>query len=462
MGTRIEKDSIGEMEVPEERLFGAQTMRSKINFPIGQELMPKEVIHAFGYVKKASALVNCSLGLLDEKRKAMIVEACDALLAGTLDDEFPLHVWQTGSGTQSNMNVNEVLSNFCIRKVGGTLGSKEPVHPNDHVNMSQSSNDTFPTAMHIAALKKVHEELLPILSLLHETLGKKAKAFMQIVKTGRTHLMDATPLTLGQEFSGYAQQIQNGIRCVENALAHLREIALGGTAVGTGLNTHPKYAEAVAKELSHLLGFEVVSAPNKFEGLAASDAIVEMSGAIKRVAVSFHKIANDIRLLASGPRCGIGEIHIPENEPGSSIMPGKVNPTQCESVTMVCAQVIGNDAAITFGGANGHFELNVYRPMMIYNLLQSIQLLSDSAKNFVERCVSGIEPNESRIKFFLDQSLMLATALNKVIGYDKAATIVKKAHKENRTLKEVAVELGMLTAEEFDEKVDPAKMVFPH
>jgi len=461
MGNRIEKDSIGEMEVPEERLYGAQTMRSKINFPIGIERMPIEVVHAFGYVKKASAIVNCSLGLLDEKRKEMILEACDALLSGQLDDEFPLHVWQTGSGTQSNMNVNEVISNFCIKKAGGTLGSKDPVHPNDHVNMSQSSNDTFPTAMHIAALKKIHEQLLPNLSKLYNALREKAEAYRSIVKTGRTHMMDATPLTLGQEFSGYAQQIKNGMKSVENTLEHLRQIALGGTAVGTGLNTHPEYADKVAKELSKLLGFEIISASNKFEGLAASDAIVEVSGALKRVAVSFHKIANDIRLLASGPRCGFGELELPENEPGSSIMPGKVNPTQCESVTMVCAQVIGNDTAISFGGANGHLELNVYRPMMIYNTLQSIQLLADSASNFVDKCIEGIVPNEKKITYFLEQSLMLATALNKVIGYDQAAQIVKKAHKENRTLKEVAVELGFLSAEEFDEKVDPSKMVNP-
>lgn len=456
---RVEKDSLGEVEVPEECLYGAQTMRSLHNFPIGTETVPIEVIHAFGYVKKAAARVNAELGLLDNEKQALIDKACDKILSGDLDDMFPLKVWQTGSGTQSNMNVNEVISNIACQLAGTDLGSKTPVHPNDDVNKSQSSNDTFPTAMHIAAYIAVADRLLPHLEILHEALGAKAKEFHDIVKIGRTHCMDATPLTLGQEFSGYAQMIENGIQAVKNVLPRLAELALGGTAVGTGINAHPEFAKRAAKEVASLTNKPFVSAPNKFEALSGSDAIVELSGALKRCACSFHKIANDIRYLGSGPRCGIGELVLPANEPGSSIMPGKVNPTQCESVTMVCAQVIGNDAAISFGGALGQFELNVYRPMMIYNAMQSIRLLADSAQNFVTKCVSGIEANHARIELLVNQSLMLATALNTSIGYDKASKIVKKAHEENTTLKEAALALGMLSEEEFDRVVDPKKMV---
>ncbi len=456
---RKEIDSLGEIEVPADKLYGAQTERSHQNFRIGMEVMPLQVIHAFGFVKKASAIVNAELGLLNEEKKTLIAEACDAIIQGDLDEHFPLVVWQTGSGTQSNMNVNEVISNWCIDKVGGVLGSKDPIHPNDDVNKSQSSNDTFPTAMHIAAVKAIYDTLLPDLKLLHKALVEKAKAFEKIVKTGRTHLMDATPLTLGQEFSGYATQVAKGIKAVENALPALSEIALGGTAVGTGLNTHPKYAVRVAEVISELTGYPFVTAPNKFEALAANDAVVEMSGALKRLACSYMKIGNDIRLLASGPRCAVGEITLPANEPGSSIMPGKVNPTQCEAMTMVAAQVMGNDTAITVSGSMGQFELNVFKPVMIYNLLQSIQLLGDTARNFTEKCVVGIEPNLERIQQHLENSLMLATALNTVIGYDKASQIVKKAYTENKTLKASALELKLLTEKEFDEIVDPSKMV---
>jgi len=456
---REESDSLGVVKVPEDRYWGAQTERSKENFPIGGEKIPIEVVHAQAIVKKASAMVNAELGLLPNEKKDLIVKAVDKILTGDLDDHFPLVVWQTGSGTQTNMNVNEVISNYAIELAGGVIGSKEPIHPNDDVNKSQSSNDTFPTAMHIAASLKVQKELLPNLHVFLKGLQEKAEAFMDIVKIGRTHLMDATPLTLGQEFSGYASQIEHGIQAIENALPHLAEIALGGTAVGTGLNTHPKYAKRVAEVISELTGVSFTSAPNKFEALAADDAMAEMSGALKRLACSMMKIANDIRWLASGPRCGIGEIIIPSNEPGSSIMPGKVNPTQCESLTMVAVQVLGNDAAIGFACSQGNFELNVYRPVMIYNLLQSIQLLADSAVNFYERCLKGIEPNPPQIEAHLNGSLMLVTALNPVIGYDKAAQIAKKAYKENTTLKKAALELGFLSEEEFDKAVDPSKMV---
>ncbi|MGE0832804.1 MAG: class II fumarate hydratase [Simkaniaceae bacterium] len=456
---RQEKDSLGIVEVPEDKYWGAQTQRSKDNFPVGGEKIPLEVIYGQAIVKKASAIVNAELGLLPQEKCAMIGEAVDAILSGALDEHFPLVVWQTGSGTQTNMNVNEVISNYAIEKAGGKMGSKDPIHPNDDVNKSQSSNDTFPTAMHIAAVLKIKHHLLPHLDIFLKELQEKAKAFRDIVKIGRTHLMDATPLTLGQEFSGYASQIEHGIQAIHNALPHIAEIALGGTAVGTGLNTHPKYAKRVAEVISKLTGETFTSAPNKFEALAADDAMVEMSGALKRLACSFMKIANDIRWMASGPRSGIGELIIPSNEPGSSIMPGKVNPTQCESMTQVVVQVMGNDAAIGFACSQGNFELNVYRPVMIYNLLQSIQLLGDSAKNFTERCLKGTEPNLEQVTVHLKRSLMLVTALNPVIGYDKAAEIAKKAYKENKTLKEVAVELGYLTAEKFDAVVDPSKMI---
>jgi fumarate hydratase class II len=459
MSTRTETDSLGEIDVPADKLYGAQTQRSLENFKIGSQKMPIEVVRAFGYVKKAAAIVNEELGRLPKEKKELITKACDALIEGKLDDHFPLVVWQTGSGTQTNMNVNEVISNWCIQKLGGKLGSKDPIHPNDDVNKSQSSNDTFPTAMHIAAVQMVEKHLLPNLKILQKALAEKAKEFEKIVKIGRTHLMDATPLTLGQEFSGYATQIANGIKAVEKALPPLYEIALGGTAVGTGINAGAKYVKRVAEVLDELTGFPFVSAPNKFEALAANDAVVEMSGALRRIACSYMKIANDIRMLGSGPRCGIGEIKLPANEPGSSIMPGKVNPTQCEAMTMVAAQVMGNDTAIAVAGSQGQFELNVFKPLMIYNLLRSVHLLGDMAKNFTEKCVTGIEPNLDRIAYHLQNSLMLATALNTKIGYDKASQIVKKAYQENKTLKEAALELKLLSEEEFDQIVDPKKMV---
>jgi len=459
METRKESDSIGDIEVPADKLYGAQTQRSLENFQIGNEKMPAEVIAAFGFIKKSAAMVNEELGLLPNEKMELIVEAADQLIKGELSGHFPLVIWQTGSGTQSHMNVNEVISNWCIQKTGGELGSKTPIHPNDDVNKSQSSNDTFPTAMHIAAVSLVKESLLPRLQLFYDALEEKAKEFSKIVKTGRTHLMDATPLTLGQEFLGYAAQIKEGIRCVENALVPLYQLALGGTAVGTGINAPDGYSEKVAKTIAKLTGYPFVSAPNKFEALASNDAIVEMSGSLKRLACSYMKIANDIRLLASGPRCGIGELILPANEPGSSIMPGKVNPTQCEAMTMVAAQVMGNDTAIAVGGSMGQFELNVFKPVLIYNLLQSIHLLADMAKNFTEKCLVGIEPNKEQIEIHLNRSLMLATSLNTVIGYDKASQIVKKAYSEGKTLKEAALELKLLTEEEFDKIVDPSKMV---
>lgn len=455
---RQEKDSLGTVEVPEDKYWGAQTQRSRENFPIGGEKIPIEVVYAQAIVKKASAIVNTELGLLPQDKCDKIIEAVDHILSGEFDTHFPLVVWQTGSGTQTNMNVNEVISNLAIEKAGGILGSKDPIHPNDDVNKSQSSNDTFPTAMHIAAVLKVRKHLLPSLQVLLQGLQEKLQDFMNIVKIGRTHLMDATPLTLGQEFSGYASQIQHGIQAIENALPHLSEIALGGTAVGTGLNAPLQYPKRVAEVISELTGETFVSAPNKFEALGADDAMVEMSGALKRIACSYMKIANDIRWMASGPRSGIGELILPTNEPGSSIMPGKVNPTQCESMSQVAVQVMGNDAAIGFACSQGNFELNVYRPVMIYNLLQSMQLLGDSAKSFYERCLKGIQPNLEQIEMHLKRSLMLVTALNPVIGYDKAAEIAKKAYEENKTLKEVTMELGYLSAEQFDEVVDPYKM----
>lgn len=459
MKTRIEKDTMGTIEVPADKYWGAQTQRSLQNFDIGGQKMPIEIIRAFAILKKAAALTNLDCGVLAKEKADIIAQVCDEILAGKLDDHFPLVVWQTGSGTQSNMNVNEVIANRAIELLGGEIGSKKPIHPNDDVNKSQSSNDTFPTAMHIAAYQLLTENTLPNLEKLQRVLADKSKEFMPIVKIGRTHLMDATPLTLGQEFSGYASQVKHGSQAIKNTFGHLSELALGGTAVGTGINTPPGFAEKVARKIAELTGLPFVSAENKFESLAAHDAIVETSGALKTVAASLMKIANDIRLLASGPRCGIGEIILPANEPGSSIMPGKVNPTQTEAMTMVCAQVFGNDVAINVGGMTGHFELNVFKPVMIYNLLMSARLIGDACDSFNRNCVAGIEANHKAIKKNLENSLMLVTALNTHIGYDKAAQIAKKAHTEGSTLKEAAVSLGFLTEEEFDRFVAPEKMV---
>ena len=460
MKTRIEHDTMGSVEVPAEKYWGAQTQRSLQNFKIGDGTMPIEIIRAFAILKKAAAFTNRDLGVLSAEKADLIGKVCDEILAGKLDDQFPLVVWQTGSGTQSNMNTNEVVSNRAHVLAGGKLGEgKSPVHPNDDVNKSQSSNDTFPTAMSIAAYKMVVETTIPGIEKLRATLYAKAEAFKDIVKIGRTHLMDATPLTLGQEFSSYVAQLDHGIRTLKNTLPHLSELALGGTAVGTGINTPKGYSEKVAEIISELSGFPFVTAPNKFEALAAHDAIVETSGALKTLAVSLMKIGNDIRLLGSGPRCGIGEISLPSNEPGSSIMPGKVNPTQSEALTMVCAQVIGNDAAITAGGMQGHFQLNVFKPVMIYNLLMAARLIGDACVSFNDNCAVGIEANESFIKRNLENSLMLVTALNTHIGYENAAKIAKKAHAEGTTLREAAIELNLLTSEQFDEWVDPSKMI---
>jgi fumarate hydratase, class II len=461
MNYRIEKDTMGEVKVPSDKYWGAQTERSRNNFKIGPEAsMPKEIIYAFAYLKKAAAIANFDLGVLTAEKKEMIGKVCDEILAGKLDDEFPLVIWQTGSGTQSNMNVNEVIAYRAHVLQGGKLDDEKKVlHPNDDVNKSQSSNDTFPTAMHIAAYKQIMEVTLPGMKKLRQTLDKKSNAFKNIVKTGRTHFMDATPLTLGQEFSGYVQQIDNSMRAINNALVVIRELALGGTAVGTGLNAPKGYDTLVAEKIASLTGYPFITAPNKFEALAAHDAMVELSGALKRSAVSLMKIANDIRMLSSGPRSGLGEIIIPDNEPGSSIMPGKVNPTQPEAMTMVCAQIIGNDVTVSIGGSNGHFELNVFKPVIAANVLQSARLLGDACVSFNDRCAEGIEPNESIIKKHLENSLMLVTALNTHIGYENAAKIAKKAHKENKTLREAAVELGLLTSEQFDEWVRPEKMV---
>lgn len=461
MSYRIEKDTMGEVKVPSDKYWGAQTERSRNNFKIGPESsMPKEIIYAFAYLKKAAAEANYDLGVLSAEKKALIGKVCDEILTGALDGEFPLVIWQTGSGTQSNMNVNEVIAYRAHVLSGGKLDDEKKVlHPNDDVNKSQSSNDTFPTAMHIAAYKQVIEITLEGMKKLRATLALKSDAYKNIVKTGRTHFMDATPLTLGQEFSGYVQQLDNSMRAINNALEVVRELALGGTAVGTGLNTPKGYDVLVAKKIADLTGYPFITAPNKFEALAAHDAMVELSGALKRSAVSLMKIANDIRMLSSGPRCGIGEIVIPDNEPGSSIMPGKVNPTQPEALTMVCAQVIGNDVAVSIGGATGHFELNVFKPVIAANVLQSARLLGDACVSFNDRCAEGIEPNESIIKQHLENSLMLVTALNTHIGYENAAKIAKKAHKENKTLREAAVELGLLTSSQFDEWVRPEKMV---
>lgn len=461
MSYRIEKDTMGEVQVPADKYWGAQTERSRNNFKIGPEAsMPKEIIYAFGYLKKAAAMANHELGVLSADKKELISRVCDEIIAGKLDDQFPLVIWQTGSGTQSNMNANEVIAYRAHVLSGGKLtDEKKVLHPNDDVNKSQSSNDTFPTAMHIASYKLVMEVTLPGMKKLRDTLAQKATAYKTIVKTGRTHFMDATPLTLGQEFSGYVQQIDNSMRAIKSALVAVQELALGGTAVGTGLNTPKGYDVLVAKRIAELTGYPFLTAPNKFESLAAHDAMVELSGALKRAAVALMKIGNDIRMLSSGPRSGIGEIIIPDNEPGSSIMPGKVNPTQPEALTMVCAQVIGNDVAVSVGGATGHFELNVFKPVIAANVLQSARLIGDACVSFTDKCAAGIEPNLPIIKQHMENSLMLVTSLNTHIGYENAAKIAKKAHKENKTLREAAIELGLVTSEQFDQWVRPEKMV---
>lgn len=462
MKFRTEKDTMGPVEVPADKYWGAQTQRSVNNFKIGgsRHQMPIEIIHAFAILKKSAAVTNAELGVLEQEKADIIAKACDEILSGALDDQFPLVVWQTGSGTQSNMNVNEVVAYRAHVLMGGDLQDEQKkIHPNDDVNKSQSSNDTFPTAMHIAAYKMVVETTIPGVQKLRDTLKSKSDQFMEVVKIGRTHFMDATPLTLGQEFSGYVAQLDHGVRALKNTLAHLSELALGGTAVGTGLNTPKGYAELVAEKIAHFSGNPFITAPNKFESLAAHDAMVETHGALKQLAVSLMKIANDIRMLSSGPRSGIGEILIPENEPGSSIMPGKVNPTQAEALTMVCAQVIGNDTAISVGGANGHFELNVFKPMMVNNLLSSARLLGDACTSFNDNCAVGIEPNKPVINRHLENSLMLVTALNPHIGYENAAKIAKKAHKEGTSLRESALALELLTNEQFDQWVKPEKMI---
>ena len=458
---RTETDTMGAIEVRADRYWGAQTQRSLVNFNIGEEHMPIEVVRAFGVLKKAAAAVNEQLGRLDNKLSDAIRRAADEVIEGKLDDHFPLFVWQTGSGTQSNMNANEVLSNRAIEILGGEMGSKNPVHPNDHVNMSQSSNDTFPTAMSIAGVVQVEDKLLPALERFRAVLDARSKKWMDIVKIGRTHLMDATPITFGQVFSGYESQIAHGIAAIENALPHMRELAIGGTAVGTGLNSPSGWDVKMATEISRLTGHEFIAAPNKYEALAAHDAVVEMHGAIKTVAGSLMKIANDIRWLGSGPRCGIGELQLPANEPGSSIMPGKVNPTQCEALTMVCARVLGNDATIGFAGASGNFELNVYKPVMVYTLLQSVRLITDSVRSFREHCLEGLEVDRARTAALLEQSLMLVTALAPVIGYDTAANVAKTAHAEGKTLRQVVLEMKLMTGDEFDKTVRPEDMISP-
>ena len=458
-GFRIETDSMGEIKVPNNKYYGAQSARSLINFDIGIETFPREMIQALGVLKKGAAMANHELGVLPEDKLKSISQAADEVISGKLDEHFPLHVWQTGSGTQSNMNTNEVISNRAIEIMGGEIGSKVPVHPNDDVNKSQSSNDTFPTAMHIAAVNEIHRRLIPMVTKFKDAFAKKVKEFENIVKIGRTHLMDATPVTLSQEFSGYVQQLDNALERVHKALPELYEIALGGTAVGTGLNAPKGYADLAASKIAEITKHPFVSAPNKFEALSAHDAMVNMSGVLKTLAGALFKIANDIRWSGSGPRCGLGELNLPANEPGSSIMPGKVNPTQCEAMTMIAVQVMGNDAAIGFAGASGNFQLNVYNPVMIFNLLQSIKLIADSCESFTDHCALGLEANLANIDKNLHNSLMLVTALNTHIGYDKAAKIAKKAHAEGITLKEAALDLGLLTEKEFDEWVDPLKMV---
>jgi fumarate hydratase class II len=459
--TRIETDSLGEVEVPADAYYGAQTQRSKENFKIGGERMPAALVRALGIQKKAAAMTNMEMGSLDNKIGDAILKAADEIIDGTLADQFPLVVWQTGSGTQSNMNANEVIAGRANEALTGTRGGKDPVHPNDHVNMAQSSNDTFPTAMTIAAAEQVHNHLFPSLQELHDALDDKAKQFKDIVKNGRTHLQDATPLTLGQEFSGYTKQIEYGLARVETTLPRLMELAQGGTAVGTGINSKVGFAEKFAENVNKITGLDFVTAENKFEALAAHDTMVELSGALNTIAVSLMKIANDLRLLGSGPRSGLGEIILPANEPGSSIMPGKVNPTQCEALTMVCAQVMGNHTTVSIAGSNGHLELNVFKPVMIYNVLQSIQLIADGAISFTKNCVVGIEANEKRIKELMENSLMLVTSLNPHIGYDNAAKIAKTAYAEGTSLKEAGVKLGLLTEEQFDEWVRPEKMISP-
>lgn len=458
---RIEKDTMGEMKVPADKYYGCQTARSLMNFKIGKDKMPIELIRAFGVLKKAAALVNADLGILDRNKAGLISQAADDVIDGKLDEHFPLVVWQTGSGTQSNMNVNEVIANRAIEIAGGVMGSQKPIHPNDDVNKSQSSNDTFPTAMHIAAATFTLSRLVPAVSRLRDALNAKSVAFENIVKIGRTHLMDATPLTLGQEFSGYTEQLRKAVQRLDSILPDLMELALGGTAVGTGLNTHPQFAVKTAEKISEITGFKFKSAPNKFEALAAHDALVMAHGALKTIAVSLMKIANDIRLLGSGPRCGIGELNLPENEPGSSIMPGKVNPTQSEAMTMVCAQVMGNDVAVNIGGATGHFELNVFKPLIIFNYMNSARLLADACESFTENCVIGIEANEANCRKNLENSLMLVTALNPHIGYDNAAKIAKNAHAKGLTLRQSAIELGLLTNEQFDQWVKAEEMLGP-
>lgn len=462
MKTRIEKDTMGEIEVPENVYYGAQSARSLIHFAIGEEKMPRPVIKAMGILKKAAALTNAELGLLANEKAELIAKAADEVIDGKLDAHFPLSIWQTGSGTQSNMNSNEVIANRAIEIAGGVLGSKNPIHPNDDVNKSQSSNDTFPTAMHIAAAEELVNRLLPSVKTLRDTLAAKSKQFEKIIKVGRTHLQDAVPMTLGQEFSAYVAQLDFDLERIEMTLPGIYKLALGGTAVGTGLNAHPRFADTAAAKIAELTGLPFVSAPNKFEALASHDALVFAHGALKTLAASLMKIANDVRWLASGPRCGLGEISIPENEPGSSIMPGKVNPTQSEAMTMVAVQVFGNDAAINFGGASGNFELNVFKPVIIYNFIQSVRLLADTCNMFNEHCAVGIEPIEEKIAYYLENTLMNVTALNPHIGYDNAAKIAKNAHKKNLTLKQSALELGILTEEQFDQFVRPENMLGPN
>ncbi|MCK5284222.1 MAG: class II fumarate hydratase [Alphaproteobacteria bacterium] len=459
--TRTETDSMGEIDIPSNKYWGAQTQRSLQNFDIGTEKMPEPLIRALGIQKKAAALTNLEQGDIDQTIANAIIQVTDQVIDGSLTEQFPLAVWQTGSGTQSNMNANEVISNRAIEILGGVIGSKDPVHPNDHVNMGQSSNDTFPTAMHISAIEEIHHKLLPALKHLHKALAEKAENFKSIVKNGRTHLQDATPLTLGQEFSGYAKQIEYGIERINNTLPRLYQLAQGGTAVGTGLNTKIGFAEKFAVQVANITGLPFITAENKFEALAAHDALVEHSGALNTLATSLMKIANDIRLLGSGPRSGIGEIILPANEPGSSMMPGKVNPTQCEAITMVCAQVMGNHVSITIAGSNGHFELNVFKPVIIYNVLQSIRLLTDSCRSFTDNCVKGIQANKTRIKELMENSLMLVTALNPHIGYDNATKIAKEAYAKNCTLKEASIALDLVTAQQFDEWINPESMTKP-
>ncbi|NNM59993.1 MAG: class II fumarate hydratase [Legionellales bacterium] len=459
--TRLEKDSMGTIEVSSNHYWGAQTERSLHHFAIGHDTMPKAVIKAFAVLKKAAAMTNRDLGKLDNTKADLIIRAASEIIEGKLTSEFPLRIWQTGSGTQTNMNVNEVISNRAIEMAGGTLGSKTPVHPNDDVNMSQSSNDTFPTAMYIAAACEIHYVLLPAVKKLRDSLHQKAESYQDIIKIGRTHLQDAVPLSLGQEFSGYVAQLDFGLHAINTTLQGLFELAIGGTAVGTGLNTHPEFADKIAAHIAKLTGLPFTSAHNKFAALASHDAVVFTSGALKTLATSLMKIANDIRWLGSGPRCGLGELHLPENEPGSSIMPGKVNPTQCEALTMVCVQVMGNDATIGFAGSQGNFELNVFKPVMIHNLMHSIDLLADACLSFDEFCIQGLEVNRAQIKHYVDNSLMLVTALNQVIGYDKAAEMAKKAFKENSSLKEACLRLGYLSEADFDKHVDASKMISP-